>query len=125
MPKVTYQIDGADFSTLEEFYDRFYGALVPGQNWGKNLDALEDLVGGCVFSGDAFRLIWRHADLSRKRLGYSETVRQLEERLQHCHSTARSTVSEELEKARLGEGPTVFDWLITILSYPPLELVLE
>ena len=35
-----YEIDGADFSTLQEFYREVGNVLLHGQAWGENLDAL-------------------------------------------------------------------------------------
>jgi hypothetical protein len=48
-------------------------------------------------------------------LGYHETVRQLERKLARCHPSNRDHVRRELELARAGGGPTVFDWLIEIV----------
>lgn len=38
-----YEIDGARFSTLEEFFAEISATLIPGQLWGRNLDALNDI----------------------------------------------------------------------------------
>jgi hypothetical protein len=42
-------------------------------------------------------------------------VRQLEKRLTQCHPDNREIVQADLERARRGEGPTVFDWLVEII----------
>jgi hypothetical protein len=35
--------------------------------------------------------------------------------LQHCHPANRSKVVDDLERAKRGEGATVFDWLVEII----------
>lgn len=42
-PKKVYEIDGAAFSTLEEFYSEVSRKIVPGADWGHNLDAFNDI----------------------------------------------------------------------------------
>jgi hypothetical protein len=37
-PKPTYEIDGSRFATLEGFYDEVSRVLIPGADWGRNLD---------------------------------------------------------------------------------------
>jgi RNAse (barnase) inhibitor barstar len=65
-----YEIDGANFSTLEGFYDEFSRVVIPGVSWGHNLDAFDDvLYGGFGTPDDGFVLRWKNHDLSRQRLG--------------------------------------------------------
>lgn len=112
-----YEIDGEDFSTLEEFYDEISRVVIPGASWGRNLDAFNDILrGGFGTPDDGFVLRWKNHDLSRQRLAYPETVRQLEKRLERCHPANRETVRSALDLARAGHGPTVFDWLLEILA---------
>jgi len=114
--KPTYVIEGREFTTLEGFYNEISRVLIPEAEWGRNLDAFNDILrGGFGTPAGGFILEWRSSELSKERLGYSETVRQLEERLSRCHSTARKRVSAELELARKHAGPTVFDWLVEII----------
>jgi RNAse (barnase) inhibitor barstar len=113
----TYEIDGNDFSTLEEFYDEVSRVLIPDAQWGRNLDAFNDILrGGFGTPESGFRLRWKNHAASRERLGYDETVRQLELRLQRCHPSNREMVRAELERARSAQGPTVFDWLVEIIE---------
>lgn len=37
MANETYQIDGEDFETLDEFYSIIYKQLIPGRSWLKAL----------------------------------------------------------------------------------------
>jgi RNAse (barnase) inhibitor barstar len=115
--KPVYEIDGRDFATLEEFYGTVSRVLIPGADWGRNLDAFNDILrGGFGTPEGGFVLRWVNSPVSRERLGYPETVRQLERRLSRCHPANRQSVGEDLERARQGVGPTVFDWLIGIIE---------
>ena len=115
--KAVYEIDGCDFATLQEFYGVVTRVLIPGAEWGHNLDAFNDILrGGFGTAEGGFVLRWVNAAASRERLGYPETVRQLERRLTRCHPTNRESVGADLEQARQGIGPTVFDWLIEIIE---------
>lgn len=112
-----YVIDGASFSTLEEFYVVFEREVLDeGSEWGRNLDALNDVLrGGFGTPEEGFILIWHNAAASRERLGFAETVRQLGRRLERSHPDNRGSVQQQLDAAKRGEGQTVFDWLIEII----------
>ena len=109
--------------------------LIPKADWGHNLDAFNDILrGGFGTPEEGFTLRWLHHAVSKERLGYPETIRQLELRLARCHPTNRQHVSQELASARARQGPTVFDWLVGIIrDHGPggkeaadrVELVLE
>ena len=72
-----YEIDGDDFSTLEEFYDEISRVLIPGVYWGRNLDAFNDILrGGFGTPDDGFTLRWKRHEVSRQRLGYARTRAQ-------------------------------------------------
>ena len=117
MNKVSYEIDGSRFSNLEGFYVEVSRVLIPGTKWGRNLDAFNDILRGGYGTPDGgFVLKWKNSYLSRDRLSYPETVRQLERRLQNCHPSNRTYVSDALANAKTGVGPTVFDWLIEIIG---------
>ena len=111
LQKMTYEIDGEHFSTLYEFYDEVSRILIPGADWGRNPNAFNAILrGGFGTPEGGFVLRWINSALSRKLLGYLETVRQLECRLQHCHPKNRKGVSRDLQDAREGRGSTVFEW---------------
>jgi RNAse (barnase) inhibitor barstar len=111
-----YDIDGGNFSTLEGFYDEVTRVFGVPSNWGRNLDAFDDLLrGGFGTPNEGFTVKWNNSQLSRQRLGYAETARQLRLRLAHCHPSNRNSVSRELEKAEKGEGAAAFDWLVEII----------
>jgi RNAse (barnase) inhibitor barstar len=127
MAKKIYQIDGQLFSTLEEFYEHFSKAALQDYDWGKNLNAFNDVLrGGFGTPDEGFILLWKNVNISRERLGYDETIRQLRHHLQICHSSNRELVANDLEKAIHHDGPTVFDWLVEIIrDHEDIELRLE
>jgi RNAse (barnase) inhibitor barstar len=115
---VVYEIPGEQVTSLEDFY-RVIGEAIngPGGYFGSNLDALWDCLRG-DFGTPAeggFTIRWLRSDLSRKALGYPETIRQLELRLAHCHPDNRELVRQDLDRAHLHAGPTVFDWLVDLI----------
>ena len=115
--KKIYEIDGNRFSTLEEFYEEISSVLIPGADWGHNLDALNDILrGGFGTPEEGFILWWKNSNISRERLGYAETVRQLTLRLERCHPGNKEYVKSDLEQAKKGEGSTAFDWLVEIIQ---------
>jgi len=115
--KRVYEIDGAAFSTLEEFYDEVSRKVILNASWGHNLDAFNDILrGGFGTPDEGFVLRWKNSELSRQRLNYKETIRQLERRFHRCHTTNRGDVTADLEHAKSGRGPTVFDWLVEIIE---------
>jgi RNAse (barnase) inhibitor barstar len=115
--KREYTIDGTRFSTLEEFYEETSSVLIPGAEWGHNLDAFNDILrGGFGTPEEGFILRWRNSKFSQHCLGYPETIRQLKKRLEMCHPSNRENVSKDLVAARNHEGPVVFDWLVEIIK---------
>jgi len=82
------------------------------------LDAFNDILrGGFGTPEEGFVLRWKNSTRSQESLGYPETVRQLERRLQRCHPSNRRQVESELFHARKCLGPTVFDWLVEIICW--------
>jgi RNAse (barnase) inhibitor barstar len=111
-----YVIDGSRITSLETFYDEIGRVLIPGYQWGRNLDAFDDVLsGGFGTPDEGFTLKWSHSTASKEKLGYPETVRQLEIRLQRCHPSNQEDVRRKLSDAHAGVGATVFDWLVEII----------
>jgi len=123
-PKCEYTIDGDAFDDLDGFFEEVGKTLVPGVEWGHNLDAFNDILnGGFGTPTEGFRLIWQNSARSRQALGYPETVRRLGHRLETCHPESRDQVRNDIELAERGEGQTVFEWLIEIIrSHADVEL---
>lgn len=121
-----YVLNGERFDTLDEFYVEVGRVFVNGELWGENLEALGILLyGGIRQIPNEFRLVWRHAQLSRERLGYPETVRQLTLQIRDCHPKVLIKTAWALRAALRQQGATVFDWIIQIVKeHPNVELLL-
>ncbi|MFD8705286.1 barstar family protein [Kitasatospora sp. NPDC059648] len=115
---VTYVIDGNEIGTLEDFWDVVGRTIGVDGYFGRNLDAFADCLSGGFGTPDDgdFLIEWRNHEVSRRELGYPETVRQLERRLARAHPTNREQVAAELADARAGKGPTVFDRLVDVIE---------
>jgi RNAse (barnase) inhibitor barstar len=84
MAKEVYEIDGCDFRDLKEFYDEISRVLIPGVEWGRNLDAFNDILrGGFGTPHFGFVLRWKNSAVSRQRLG-PEFFRLVEIIQGHC-----------------------------------------
>jgi RNAse (barnase) inhibitor barstar len=115
--RLTFVIEGSRITSLEGFYEELSRVILPGKHWGKNLDALDDVLsGGFLPDAPVIEIIWSNSNMSREHLGYAETVRQLEVRLKRCHPNNRSIVSRELHIAQKNTGPTAFDWIVEIFK---------
>ncbi len=112
-----YEIDGARFDDFDGFCDEISRQLIPGANWGRTLNAFNDLLrGGFGTPEGGFHLIWRNADLSRDRLGRAETLRLLRAQLKTATPPQRALVLEDIEDVLRGSGDTLFDWLVMIVQ---------
>ena len=115
--KPTYQIDGQRFQTLEAFYDEISRQLIPDVFWGRNLDAFNDILrGGFGTPEGGFVLRWRNSEVSRRNLGFPETIAYLERKLTRCHPSSVAIVQQDLLAARRGEGQTLFELLLEIIA---------
>lgn len=45
-PRPICEIDGANFASLDEFYDEISKKLIPNTEWGPNLNAFNDILRG-------------------------------------------------------------------------------
>ncbi len=103
-------IDGANIDDIEGFWNEVLRAI-PWQDFGRNLDAFNDILRG----GD-FTFCWLHSERSRRVLGYEATVKWLSTKIERCHPQSVSRVQQELDAAKRREGPTLFDILIEIIQ---------
>src|SRR5438093_13764258 len=70
-----YEIDGRRFSTLEDFYAEVSRVVIPGADWGHNLDAFNDIFrGGFGTPEGGFTVRWLQHAVSKDRLGCPETA---------------------------------------------------
>ena len=115
---IEIDLDGAGFESIEGFYAELNRQLPPDSSIEAHcLDSLNDiLLDSFGDPSHGYRIRWRNAGLSRERLGYPETIRQLERRLQHCHPESKAHVQAQLSEAQAGRGPTAFEWLVEIIQ---------
>ena len=125
--KTTYTIDGAHFTNLEEFYNAFGLEILSGREWGRNLDALDDVLGGGFGTpAEGFVLSWKNSALSKERLGMKETLKYLEHQLSACDASQRDSVFNEIEQLKAGKGQTLFDMLVEIIrEHSEIELRID
>jgi RNAse (barnase) inhibitor barstar len=110
--KKIFVIHGAQFSTLEGFYEHFGRVVLNGARWGQNLDALNDaLRGGFGTPDEGFIIHWKDHALSKQRLGAEETTRQLHIRMTRCHPDNIPSIQAKLDRLSRGQGSTAFDWI--------------
>lgn len=116
MDKSVVTIDGARFTDLSGFFDHFQERAGLGAAWAHNLDAFNDVLrGGFGTPQGGFVLLWQHHALSRQRLGYAETARQLRRMLATCDPHNRASVRRDIAQALSDKGSTVYDWLLDII----------
>lgn len=116
MGKPVVTIDGADFTSLEGFFDEFERRAMKGQAWCRNLDAFNDVLrGGLGTPQGGFLLVWRHHALSRHRLGYAETTRELRRMLATGDPHNEMATRRDIAAAASHQGSTVYDWLLDII----------
>ncbi|SMC87873.1 barstar family protein [Cellulophaga tyrosinoxydans] len=66
-----FKLNGKGFNTLNEFFDTIGELLVENNDWGKNWDALNDILYGGFIKTDCeeeFKLIWLNSEYSKINL---------------------------------------------------------
>ncbi len=117
MNKPVFTLDGSQFSSLDEFAQYFSSLLLKDYQWRGNLDAFNDILrGGFGTPEGGFVLRWENSEQTRARLGYAETIKRLEECIADCHLSNVAPFQEWLAQAKQGQGKTIFDMIIEIIS---------
>ena len=121
MQKKTIIINGANFSSLDSFYDEVEKNFTQGLDWkiGRNLDAFNDVLRGgfgVYDSEDQIKLIWVNTIKSKLDLWFGETVKYLEKKLKTCHPANRESVKVDLELARQQRGATLFEIIVEMIK---------
>ena len=108
-------IDGAAFGDFEGF-QREFSAHLENYTWHGSLDAFNDILrGGFGTPEGPWVLRWLNSDLSRRALGYQATVQRLESLVETCHPNHVDDFRAQVEMARRGQGPTLFDEIVEIV----------
>lgn len=109
-------IHGDHVDDLNGFYEEVSRQLIPDADWGRNLAAFNDILRGGFGTPDGgFILEWTNSARSQLQLGHSETARWLMDNLTRCHPSNVPSVQIQLDLARQGQGPTLFDILVDII----------
>jgi len=109
---------GPNFQHWKDFANHVSLRIIPGADWGTNLNAFNDILrGGFGTPEEGFIFCRDNHDISKRNLGYDETARQLRKGLERCHPSYRASVENDLAEALKHEGPTVFDWLVEIIRH--------
>jgi hypothetical protein len=115
MGKPVIVLNGARFSSLEEFAQYFSDLLLKDYQWRGNLDAFNDILNGSFGTPEGgFILRWENSALSRERLGYPETIKWLEEHIVSAHPTHVPSLKQRLAEAKQGRGETLFDRHVSV-----------
>lgn len=121
MTKKRIEINGQRFSNLMEFYDEIENHFTQNLDWkiGRNLNALNDVLYGGFGVHDydePIEIIWKNSDKSKIDLGFTETVKYIENKLTTCHPSNRDDVREDLELAKQNKGKTLFEIITEIIQ---------
>jgi hypothetical protein len=110
------EIDGARFDDLDGFFDEVSREIIPGAEWGRNLDAFNEILrGGFGTPARPWVLRWRSVARSRERLGPEETLRWLQGKLARCQPEDAEALRADIASAERGEGDTLFAILVEIV----------
>ena len=108
-----------DLSRVERFEDFIEAVNVgfvrdAGGEWNGNFDGLNDFMSWP--EPESYELVLVGSKRCAHQLGHAEYERKLRARLETCHPANCARVEEERQRAARGEGPTLFDALLEIMS---------
>lgn len=117
-------IDGNLISDIPSFYDEINRVFMAGEDWkiGCSLDALNDLFYGgvgVIRNNEPVRLLWKHMERSREKLGYEVTKRYYEEKLLPDVPFNKAHFREKLDALNNGTGQTYFDIIMEVIAAHP------
>ena len=119
-PQIEIIIDGANFSTIDEFYDEVEKKFTKNLSWkiGRNLDAFNDVLSGGfgVFEREPIIIKWKNSAKSRNDFGYMATIKYYEEVKKYCHISAIDKINKKIALAKSQEGETLFHLIIEIIQ---------
>ncbi|MEJ6397069.1 hypothetical protein [Yoonia sp. 208BN28-4] len=112
-----FDIDGATFETLDGFFDVASQTLAPGKPVRRDLNGFDRILrGGLGPAGSEATLVWANSEKSRWDLGYAETLRVLQARLDQVPAPQRAFVLADIANAEAGQGATVYDWVVDVIA---------
>jgi hypothetical protein len=111
-----YRVDCSTITTFQDFINAMNDAFIrdAGGDWNGHLDAFNDYLSWPKDVPYAIELV-DHAKLARA-LDHQTMAERLRSILTTCHPDNASRVEAELELAESGEGQTLFDVIIEIIT---------
>ena len=117
MDKQTFVIDGAQFSSLQEFAQYFSNLVLKNYEWRGNLDTFNDTLRGSFGTPEGGVILrWENSALSRQRLGHLETIKWLEDHIQSSNPSNVLHLTHRLTEVKAGHGETLFDTIVKIIQ---------
>jgi len=114
-----YEINGEEIKSIDEFYDVVSELLLPREFWGKNLDALNDILsGGFNVPESPYTIAWLQAGKSKQVLGKASTINWYKQKvLSHINDKEFCEwCNDEIEKLNIGNGKTLFEMLVEVFT---------
>ncbi|GHC65479.1 barstar family protein [Ulvibacter litoralis] len=77
---IIFKLNGSKFKNLNEFYESIGQLLVENNDWGKNWNALNDILYGGFLKTDCeeeFKLIWLNSEYSKAKLTEFQDIVEL------------------------------------------------
>src|SRR5262245_24743429 len=124
MDQDVFEINGDHFDDFEGFireFNRVFISQIAG-DWNGNLDAFNDYLS---WPEGPYVIKWRKSWKSRRDLGYEATITWYLKYILRSDRPSKSQMWDRLDAARKYEGPTLFDWLVDIISGNSPQVTLE
>ena len=112
-------VDCSAVTSFADFISAFnagFCSLIDGE-WSGNMDAFDDYLSWPTEPQYTLRIL--SSNTCREALGHQAYVGWLEDVLEKCHPSNRTAIRRRLNDARLGDGPTLFDFLLEIVHSNP------
>ena len=123
-----FVIDGSLFADASSFFEHAGSVFCPDFDYGRNLDALNDILRGGFGAfdyGEQIQIEWRASDKSQHDLGFDETMRGLESGAANCDSSNKAYFHHQIEALKAGKGQTLFDVIVEIINENGHQLYLK
>ena len=125
----TLTIEGNRIMDIPSFYEEINRVFMQQESWklSESLDALNDLLYGgfgAMAHEAEVKLIWNHADISKKALGLETTISYYEKKIARPDLYNAALFKEKLSALIQGAGPTYYEIVKEIIeSHPQISLV--
>jgi hypothetical protein len=97
-------------------FAREFSRLLDDYEWRGNLDAFNDILrGGFGTPDQPWTFLWLNSARSQRVLGHEAAAQRFEGLLTTAHPSNHARIRRELERARSGQGQTVFELIVEII----------